>query len=173
MQPEGFRNPMVESAKGWHNIQLVLMGFIGLCGVLKMGNHPDGPAWLDWWSAGMIVLAFLSALLSMWMVGKVAFPLYHFDPGAQMPANAPQQLRGGIRMTFVSILLMVLGSLTGWWPGGSSTANKVEVKDANGASACGTWLDGAPAGSIRLDTADGVITISLRAVAQMNPVSSC
>jgi hypothetical protein len=164
---------MAESAKGWHNIQLAVMGFIGLCGVLKMGTSPDGPQWLGWWSAGMVVLAFVSSLLSMWMVGSVAYPLYNFGGEAQMPAAAPARLKGGIRMTFVSILLMVLGGLTGWWPGGADSG-KVEVKDANGGSACGAWVDGAPAGSLWLRTADGkVITISIRAIAQMNQVSSC
>lgn len=173
MQPVGLTNPMAESAKGWHNIQLAVMGFIGLCGVLRMGNEPDGPAWLGMWSAGMVILAFVSSLLSMWMVGSVAFPLYNFGGESQMPAGAPQRLRGGIRMTFVSILLMVLGGLAGWWPSGVG-GDKVEVRDANGTSRCGTWVDGAPAGSIWLRTSDGtVITINLRAVAEMNQVGAC
>jgi len=163
---------MAESAKGWHNIQLAVMGFIGLCGVLRMGNTPNGPEWLGWWSAGMVILAFVSSLLSMWMVGSVAFPLYNFGGDAQMPDGAPQRLRGGIRMTFVSILLMVLAGLTGWWPAGGGD-NKVQVSDANGTSACGAWVEGAPAGSIWLRTSDGVVTINIRAIAQMNKVSSC
>jgi len=173
MQPEPFSNPMAESAKGWHNIQLAVMGFIGLCGVIKMGNHPDGPDWLNLWSAGMVALAFVSSLLSMWMVGSVAFPLYNFNAGAQMPADSPRRLRGGIRMTFVSIVLMVLGALTGWWPSSGDSSGKMQVQDANGATACGDMLAGAPAGSIRLSTADGVLTISLRTIASMNQVSSC
>jgi hypothetical protein len=163
---------MAESAKGWHNIQLAVMGFIGLCGVLRMGNTPDGPQWLGWWSAGMVILAFVSSLLAMWMVGSVAFPLYTFGGEAGMPQSAPQRLRGGIRMTFVSILLMVLAGLTGWWPAGASESN-VQVRDANGASVCGTWVEGAPAGSIWLRTPDGVVTINVRAIAQMDKVSSC
>jgi hypothetical protein len=106
------------------------------------------------------------------MVGSVAFPLYKFGGDTQMPDSAPQRLRGGIRMTFVSILLMVLAGLTGWWPAGGGD-NKVQVSDANGTSACGAWVEGAPAGSIWLRTSDGVVTINIRAIAQMNKVSSC
>ncbi len=169
---------MAESAKGWHNIQLAVMGFIGLCGVLSMGATPDGPQWLEWWSAGMAGLAFVASLLSTWMVGSVAFPLYGFTgPGDQMPAGAPGRLRGGIVMTFMSIALMVLSSVSGWWPaeaggsgGGGST---VQIADSRGGTACGTLLDGAPAGSIRLQTAQRVLTVDLGNVAQMTPVSSC
>src|SRR4029453_2935006 len=106
---------LAESAKGWHNIQLAVMGFIGLCGVLRTGTTPNGPDWLSWWSAGMVVLAFLTSLLSMWMVGSVAFPLYNFGLGGEMPARAPQRLRGGIRATFVSIVMMALAAVGGWW----------------------------------------------------------
>jgi hypothetical protein len=160
---------MAESAKGWHNIQLAVMGFIGFCGILRMGDTPSGPEWLTLGSTGVSVLAFVSSLLSMWMVGGVAYPLYT-SAEAHMPPNAPRRLRGGIRMTFVSIVLMALAGVTGWWPAGGE---KVQVTDANGASACGSMMDSAPVGSLRLKTADGVITINLRAVASMSKVSSC
>ncbi len=179
MQPEGpagnfaAGNPMAESAKGWHNIQLAVMGFIGLCGVLSMGETPDGPQWLEWWSAGMAGLAFVSSLLSTWMVGSVAFPLYGFtNPGEAMPASAPGRLRGGIVMTFISIALMVLSSVSGWWPSAAG-GDKVQLKDARGGVACGTMVDGAPAGSVWLQTSDRVLKIEIGAIAQMSPVSSC
>src|SRR5688572_23008072 len=168
MQPDGLagNNPMAESAKGWHNIQLGVMGFIGLCGVLSMGETPEGPQWLEWWSAGMAGLAFVTSLLSTWMVGSVAFPLYGFtNPGEAMPASAPGRLRGGIVMTFLSIVMMVLSSISGWWPSGAG-GDKVEVKDARGAAACGTWVEGAPAGSIFLQTSEGIVKIEIGAIAQ-------
>jgi hypothetical protein len=175
MQPDGLAtNPMAESAKGWHNIQLGVMGFIGLCGVLSMGATPDGPAWLEWWSAGTAGLAFVLSLLSTWMVGSVAFPLYGFNtPGQEMPAAAPGRLRGGIVMTFLSVAMMVLSSISGWWPSEAGGSDKVEVSDSRGGKACGTMVDGAPAGSIRLQTSDGVLTIQLGAISQMSTVSSC
>ena len=175
MQPDGLAaNPLAESAKGWHNIQLAVMGFIGLCGVLSMGATPDAPPWLQWWSAGMAGLAILSSLISTWMVGTVAFPFYGASgPAAPMPTGAPGRLRGGIVMTFVSIVLMVFSSISGWWPGAPANGGSIEIQDARGASVCGTLVDGAPAGMLRLQTAERLLTIDLGAVTQMSPVSSC
>jgi phosphatidylglycerophosphate synthase len=164
---------LIDSAKGWHNIQLAVMGFIGLCGVLRMGETPAGPEWLMWWSTAMSILAFITSLLSMWMVGSVAFPLYGFAAeGQQLPPSAPGRLKAGIGMTFLTIILMVLASLAGWWPS-SPGEDKVEVRDAQGASACGTWVEGAPAGALWLRTPEGTITVSLRQVTDMRPVAAC
>ncbi|WP_162907687.1 hypothetical protein [Allorhizocola rhizosphaerae] len=164
---------MIDSAKGWHNIQLAVMGFIGLCGVLRMGETPAGPQWLMWWSTAMSILAFGTSLLSMWMVGSVAFPLYGFmGEGQQLPDNAPGRLKGGIGLTFAAIILMVLASLAGWWPS-SAGGDQVEVRDSQGASACGAWVDGAPAGSVWIRTDEGTVTVNLRQIADLRPVSSC
>jgi hypothetical protein len=168
MQPDS----LIDSAKGWHNLQLAVMGFIGLCGVLRMGETPAGPQWLSWWSTGMSLLAFVCGIISMWMVGGVAFPLYS---GGQMPRNATGRLKGGIGMTFAAIVLMALGSLGGWWPtsGGQASAEQVEVSDGTGNSACGKWVQGAPAGSMWLQTGEGRVTVALKNVAAMRQVSSC
>lgn len=160
---------LIDSAKGWHSIQMAVLGFIGLCGVLRMGETPAGPDWLSWWSTAMSILAFVCALMSMWMVGSIAFPLYGGGEPSQAGAG---RLRGGIRMTFIAMILMVLASLAGWWPEGAGE-DTVEVRNASGASACGSWVDGAPAGSLWLRTAEGVVTVNLRQVADMRPVSSC
>lgn len=163
MQPDS----LIDSAKGWHNIQLAVMGFIGLCGVLRMGETPAGPEWLSWWSTGMSVAAFVSALISMWMVGGVAFPLYG---GGQMPRNAPGRLKGGIGMTFASIVMMALAGLGGWWPAGG---NNVKVSDSGGNSACGELVQGAPSGSMWLQTGEGRVTVALKNVAEIREVSAC
>lgn len=164
---------MIDSAKGWHGIQLAVMGFIGLCGVLRMGEEQAGPQWLQWWSTGMSVLAFISSLISMWMVGGVAFPLY---TGDQMPQNPARRLKGGIGMTFATIVMMALGALGGWWPetpAAGPAETSMEVSDASGNTACGRWVQGAPAGSMWLQTRQGVVTVALNSVSQMRPVSSC
>jgi hypothetical protein len=138
-----------------------------------MGTAPAGPAWLQWWSAAMAGLSFVSSIASTWMVGSVAFPLYGPTSGMpEMPASAPGRLRGGIVMTFVSIVLMVLATATGWWPS-TADGDNVEVKDAQGASACGILLQGAPAGTIWLQTSRGLLKIKIDAIAQMMPASSC
>jgi hypothetical protein len=139
-----------------------------------MGETPDGPQWLEWWSAGMAGLAFVSSLLSTWMVGSGAIPLYGFtNPGEALPECAPGRLRGGIGLTFISSARMVLSSVSGWWPSEAGGGGKVELKDARGGVACGTMMDGAPVGTIWLQTADRVLKIEIGAVAEMSPVSSC
>ena len=165
---------MAESAKGWHNIQLGVMGFIGLCGVLTMGETPDGPQWLEWWSAGMAGLAFVFSLLSTWMVGSVAFPLYGFtNPGEAMPASAPGRLRGGIVMTFISIapdgavqrlrLVAVRGRRRGQGRAqGRPRRRRLRHDDGR-----------RPGRLIWLQTSDRVLKIEIGAVAEMSPVSSC
>jgi hypothetical protein len=134
-----------------------------------MGETPAGPDWLQFWSTGMSILAFVFALLSMWMVGSVAFPLYS---GGHMKPSAPGRLKGGIGMTFAAIIMMALAGMAGWWPTGAS--DKVQVSDGSGNTACGRWVEGAPAGSMWLETESGQrVTVSLKAVSEMRQVSTC
>ena len=35
------------SARGWHGVQLAVLGFIGLCGVLREGAGSGEPHWLQ------------------------------------------------------------------------------------------------------------------------------
>jgi hypothetical protein len=163
---------MIDSAKGWHNIQLAVMGFIGLCGVLRMGETPAGPEWLSLWSTAMSVLAFITGIISMWMVGGVAFPLYG---GEQMPENATGRLKGGIGMTFATIVMMAFGALGGWWPAsaGDSAGSNVQVSDTSGNSACGKLTQGAPSGSMWLQTDEGRMTVSLKNLSEIREVSTC
>lgn len=175
MQPNAFppvdADKLIDSAKGWHSIQLGVLGFIGFCGVQQMSEPVKGPEWLSWWWMGFSAFAFGLSLVSMWFIGGVAYPVYGGGID-RMPKNAPGRLRTGIRMAFSSILMMVVAALGGWWPSEASP-NLVSVTDASGASACGTWVEGAPAGSIFLDTSDGRVTVRLAQVSEVRPVASC
>ena len=80
------------SARGWHGVQLAVIGFIGLCGVLQ-GGRPDNPMWLQV-CAGILALAALAiACLATFLVALVAWPLY----GGRRPAGdeAAQLERAG------------------------------------------------------------------------------
>src|SRR3954454_14541262 len=71
------------SAKGWHGIQLAVLGFIGFCGVLK-GEGSTAPHWMEV-LAGILVLVSLGvALFATYLVGRAAWPLY----GARGTARA-------------------------------------------------------------------------------------
>lgn len=162
---------LAESARGWHGIQLGVLGFIGFCGVLKMGAEAPGPDWLQWTATASTVGAFVMALWSIVQVGKVAWPVG--DPtAAPDPAAMSGQLRSGIRTTIVSVALMAFAGLSAWWP--SESAASVEVSDGNGVTACGVVTEGAPEGTMWLTTADGqTLPIRLAAVASLRPVTSC
>jgi hypothetical protein len=162
---------LIESARGWHGIQLGVLGFIGFCGVLRMGEQSPSPDWLQWMATGGAVGAFVMALWSIVTVGKVAWPVD--DPAAAPdPGHAGARLRSGVRTTIVSVALMAFAGLSAWWPtdGGAS----VEVSDANGVTACGVVTEGAPVGTMWLTTAEGeTLPIRLAAVANVRPVSGC
>src|SRR3954452_16850036 len=62
------------SARGWHGIQLAVIGFIGFCGVLQSGR-PDNPTWLQVWAGILVLVALVLACLGTFLVGRVAWPL--------------------------------------------------------------------------------------------------
>ena len=66
------------SARGWHQLQVAVLGFIGLCGVLQRGR-PENPMWLQTLAALLIVGALAIALAAIFVVGRVAWPpgLHH------------------------------------------------------------------------------------------------
>lgn len=162
---------LIESARGWHGVQLGVLGFIGFCGVLKMGAPSPGPDWLQWLATGGTVGAFVTALWSIVMVGKVAWPVG--DPAAPAdPVEMSGQLRSGIRTTIVSVALMAFAGLSAWWP--TEQAPSVEVSLGNGGKACGQVAEGAPAGAMWLNTAAGeTLEVHLTTVANVRPVASC
>ncbi|GAA2385022.1 hypothetical protein Cme02nite_65560 [Catellatospora methionotrophica] len=162
---------LIDSARGWHGVQLGVLGFIGFCGVLKMGAEAPGPAWLQWLATGGSVGAFVTALWSIVMVGQVAWPTG--DPSAPAdPVAMSGRLRTGIRTTIAAVAMMAFAGLSAWWP--TEQAPSVEVSLGNGSRACGEVAEGAPAGAMWLNTAAGeTLEIHLTTVANVRPVASC
>ncbi|GHJ49129.1 hypothetical protein Cs7R123_64710 [Catellatospora sp. TT07R-123] len=158
-----------DSARGWHGIQLGVLGFIGFCGVLRMGDESAGPEWLSWMAAMATVGAFVTALWSILKVGKVAWPVG--DTPAH-PRWSSAQLRTGIRATIASVAMMAVAGLTAWWP--ATPAPSVELQFGNGATACGVVTDGAPPRMLWLSTDSGVtLPVPVDQIVTMRPVSSC
>src|SRR4051812_24805047 len=63
------------SARGWHGVQLAVLGFIGLCGVLKDRQSSD-PRLLQW-AAGLLAVAALAVgCFATYLVARAAWPLY-------------------------------------------------------------------------------------------------
>lgn len=59
------------SARGWSGIQIALMGFIGLCGVLQT---PGGPYLVEVTGGLLALAALVAAVLGAVLVALVAWP---------------------------------------------------------------------------------------------------
>jgi hypothetical protein len=161
------------SARGWHTIQMAVLGFIGICGVLRTTDSP-APRAVQWLAAALAVAALAVASLAVFTVGRVAYPVSGATEGASaLPSTgqAAARLRAGIRLTIVALILAVIAALSGWWPTSASAA-AVAVTGTNGQAWCGPLVTG-PAGAISVRTGNGVISVPAQAIAQVRPVAQC
>ena len=161
------------SARGWHTIQMAVLGFIGICGVLRTASSP-APRAVQWLAAALAVAALAVACAAIFTVGRVAYPVNDATDGTRAAlgaAGAAARLRAGIRLTIVALILAVISALSGWWPAASATG-AVAVTAASGQAWCGPLVSG-PAGAVSVRTAHGVITVPAQDIAQVRPVAQC
>ncbi|MDX6678443.1 MAG: hypothetical protein QOE31_2495 [Solirubrobacteraceae bacterium] len=167
------------SAKGWHGVQMALLGFIGLCGVLQRDDSGD-PTWLQVWALLLAVGALLTALWAIVLVGRAAWPLY--GPNPELPAEADYdarvrvasaQLSRGLALTFVSVALLAFGTASSWWPSqDGGDAGLVEVQADSGQRVCGELAD-APEGQLHVVSNGSTVSVALGSVSSLRSVSSC
>jgi hypothetical protein len=165
------------SARGWHGVQLAVLGFIGLCGVLKPGGSSQ-PTWLQLLAGILVLGALVLACLGTFLVGRAAWPLYG-PRRAEQPADDPaeiartsRQVTSGLLATFAAVALLALGAVSSWWPEKEGATGAVEVQ-VGGATVCGRLVQGG-SGALAVATADqGTIRIPLDTVAAIRPVSRC
>lgn len=160
-------------------MQLAVIGFIGLCGVLQ-GGRPDNPMWLQV-SAGVLALAALVlACVATFLVALVAWPLYGgreptvTDEAAELERDG-RRLKRGLVLTFTALALLALGTATGWWPqdapdGGGGEL--VAIEATTGERWCGVLTASSP-GSVRVSVDGDAVVVSLQDVAALGPVDSC
>ena len=108
------------SARGWHDVQLAVIGFIGLCGVLQ-GGRPDNPMWLQVFAGLLAIVALVLACAATFLVARVAWPLYGGrEPPVTDEAAAVERdgrrIKRGLVLTFAAVAVLALGTATGWWP---------------------------------------------------------
>jgi len=163
------------SAKGWHGVQLAVLGFIGFCGVLK-GEGSTAPQWIEA-LAGILVLVSLGlALLATYLVGRAAWPVYgargtdRADDETEV-ARTSRRLTSGLALTFVAIALLALAGTSSWWPSRGSASATVELQAGN-ASVCGELAEGRP-GAVRVETDDQPVEVQLSELSGLRPVESC
>ncbi|HEV7805626.1 MAG TPA: hypothetical protein VGO80_07410 [Solirubrobacteraceae bacterium] len=165
------------SAKGWHGVQMAVLGFIGLCGVLQRDDGGD-PTWLQVWALLLALAALLTALWAIVLVGRAAWPLY--GPLPELPSESDyearlrvtsRQLSRGLALTFVSVALLALGTASAWWPS-ESEAGLVEVQADSGQRVCGALAE-APQGELRIISGESTVSVSLQSVSAVRVVDSC
>jgi hypothetical protein len=168
-----------DSARGWHGVQLAVIGFIGLCGVLQNGR-PDNPEWLQAWAGILALAALVLACLASFLVAVVAWPLYggRGTAVADDPAALERdglRLRRGLVLTFAAVAVLALGTASGWWPqdetnGGGDAL--VSVQATSGERWCGTLGEAGP-GRLGVSVDGTPVVVSLQDVAVLTPVDGC
>jgi hypothetical protein len=164
------------SARGWHGVQLAVLAFIGVCGVLS-DSDPTSPRWLQILAGVLAIAALVLACASIFLVASVAWPTREARTGPE----AARRLRLGVTLTYTAVAVMALAASSGWWPtkeepttsnAAAGGAPVVQITDGSGSTACGELVAG-PAGRIRITTADGPVELATSGLAAIEPVDSC
>jgi hypothetical protein len=165
------------SARGWHGVQLAVLGFIGLCGVLK-GSDGSLPHWLQVLAGWLVLIALAVACLATVLVAFAAWPVYARAPQPDDPNEIRRtvgRLRMGIALTFVAVALTALATTAQWWPteGESATSSAlVEVSTADGEVVCGE-LEQMDFSSITLNADGQTVSIGVSEVVSLQSVTAC
>src|SRR5262245_57076091 len=131
------------SARGWHGVQLAVLGFIGLCGVLQQNAGSGKPDWLRVLAGLLVLAAFAIACLATVLVALAAWPVYgphsRTEDEDRDVAGTSKRLRTGITLTYVAVAVLALATSSAWWPGSASgqDQNAVEVATQTG-QICGS-----------------------------------
>jgi hypothetical protein len=169
------------SARGWHGVQLAVLGFIGLCGALQSGTDGSGPGWLQRLAAVLVLAALAVACLATVLVASEAWPVHTGRQAAAIGRatsrsdaevrRGGRHLRTGIALTFLAVVLVALATSTSWWPSADQSSDLVEVSTAQG-TLCGV-LGSSDGGSLALEVAGRSIVVPVDRIAGLRPVASC
>ena len=167
---------LANSARGWHGVQLAVLAFIGLCGVLSDAD-PALPRWLQITAGVLAVAALIVSCLSIFVVASVAWPFSARVADNDGSQGAARRLRTGIALTYVAVGLMALAASSSWWP--TRDRRRPRRHRGHGAhhrpiGAHGVRHDPRrPGATIRLATADGQVELAVSGLADISPVASC
>jgi hypothetical protein len=157
------------SARGWHGVQLAVLGFIGLCGALHDAAGAPGPEWVQRLAAVLVLVALALACVATALVASQAWPVgSRTDGGTRHPVG---HLRLGIALTFVAVGLAALATSSSWWPASEDPAGLVTVSTDQG-TLCGPLLDSAD-GTLVVDVSGQRVSIPLGRVSGLSPTSGC
>ncbi|MGY4653076.1 hypothetical protein [Mycobacterium sp. URHB0021] len=162
-----------KSAREWQRVQVAVLGFVGLCGMLRGDSGEDHPLWLQKSGGLAAVAALVTAILAVTFIATIAQP---FGTRSISLETAHRRLRIGIGITFVALGLTVISALSMWWPhegnklAGSSGEYLVVI--TNSGSNCGTLAGSAP-GLLELEVAGKLLTLPLSRVVAIQSVTTC
>ncbi len=160
------------SARGWHGVQLAVLGFIGLCGALHDAADAPGPMWVQQVAAVLVLLALAVACVATVLVATEAWPLRGSSDAPEGQArHTVGHLRLGIGLTFLAVGMAALATSSSWWPADTASDHLVTVSTAQG-TLCGRLLD-APAGTVVLELAGRRVALSIDQIGAMEPVDRC
>jgi hypothetical protein len=183
------------SARGWHGVQLAVLGFIGLCGVIREGAGTGEPHWLQVLAGLLVLAAFAIACAATVLVALAAWPVYApRSPGhgaAGLPgddgevARTSRRLRVGITLTYTAVAVLAFAGSSAWWPdegasegaaGGSGSGSQergaVEVTTRAG-QVCGGLQSPSGQGVVAVSSGGRVVQVALADVVTLRPVDGC
>ncbi|MCV7283266.1 hypothetical protein H7J88_26880 [Mycolicibacterium flavescens] len=167
-----YGNRVQESAREWQSLQLAVLGFVGLCGVLSGDvSGRTRPNWLQEAGAMAAFAGFAMAVAAILLVATVAHPVI---TQPRTSAAAISRLRVGIALTFAAAALTAVAALTWWWPQPGSpapSAPRIEVTTSQG-SVCGSPVPGR-SDAVALEADGEQIVIPLRRLLALDVVESC
>lgn len=160
------------SARGWHGVQLAVLGFIGLCGALHDAGQATGPSWVQQLAAVLVILALVVACIATVLVAAEAWPVRETTAGTGVGTRRTiGHLRLGIALTFVAVGLTALATTSSWWPADAADGDLVTVSTAQG-SLCGQLVDSSD-GTVQLDLSGRVIAVPVDQVTGIESVDGC
>ena len=173
------------SARGWHGVQLAVLGFIGLCGVLREGAGSGEPHWLQVLSGLLVLAAFGIACVATVLVALAAWPVYaprHPGASAGGPgedgelARTSRRLRVGITLTYTAVAVLAFAGSSAWWPSdegsGGQHQGAVELTTRAG-QVCGGLQSSPGQGVVAVSSGGRVVQVALADVVTLRPVDGC
>jgi hypothetical protein len=163
------------SARGWHGIQLAVIGFVGLCGVLK-GEGSAAPGWVQALAGYLALAALALACIATYQVGRAAWPLYDVrraaPPVSEELLRTSRRITLGLALTFVAVALIALAGLSSWWPADDETDGAAVELEAGGASICGTLAQSQP-GAVAIVAAGRRVSVPIEQLTALGPADGC
>jgi hypothetical protein len=167
------------SARGWHGVQLAVLGFIGLCGALQRDGGSSIPGWLQTTAAVLVLAAFALACVATVLVALAAWPIYGSGSGdastAAQIGRTSLQLRVGITLTFLAVAVLALATSSAWWPDrAAATTDSTAVEVATQTDViCGALGEPPGDGLLTVSVGGRLVALSLAEVISVRPVEKC